>query len=73
MNSVIILWSWATQVTRFFFQPNADIRDELNDWLSQELECAFMELNCDISEYEVKLAISQLKSGKSGGENMSLN
>ena len=49
-----------------FFQPNTDIRDKLNDWLSQELECAFMELNCDISEYEVKLAISQLKSGKSG-------
>ena len=56
-----------------FFQPNADIRDELNDWLSQELECAFVELNCDISEYEVKLAISQLKSGKSGGEDMLLN
>ena len=44
----------------FFPTQYADIRD---DWLSQELECAFMELNCDILEYEVNLAISQLKSG----------
>ena len=56
-----------------FFEASNDIKSELDNWLSQELECAFQELNNDISEAEIRIAISQLKSGKSSGEDKLLN
>ena len=56
-----------------FLKASNDIKSELDNWLSQELECAFQELNNDISEAEIRIAISQLKSGKSSGEDKLLN
>ena len=56
-----------------FVEVSNDIESELDNMLSQELECAFQELSNDISEAEIRIAISQLKSGKSSGEDKLLN
>ena len=56
-----------------FFTPDEAVTQDLADLMADDLECAFHELNCDISEDEIKKAIIALKSGKSGGEDLILN
>ena len=56
-----------------FFRPDASITEELNEMLTSELECAYEELNCEISCEEINKAIKALKSGKSAGEDLLLN
>ena len=56
-----------------FYTPDQDVKDELKQFLENELECAFLELNAEISHDEIKKAIKDLKPGKSSGEDLLLN
>ena len=56
-----------------FFTADENVKEELASLLSEELECAFTELNVEISADEIKNAIRALQPGKSSGEDLLLN
>ena len=56
-----------------FFHADQDILDYVNDRVNDELQGIFDMLNIPIGANEISQAITQLKSGKSGGEDLLIN
>ena len=56
-----------------FYTPDQAVKDELKELLESELQCAFEELNAQITHDDIKKAIKELKPGKSAGEDLLLN
>ena len=56
-----------------FFSSDASIKEELERFLTDDIESAFEELNMPITSDELKKSISQLKQGKSSGSDLLLN
>ena len=53
-----------------FFHADQDILDYVNDRVNDDLQEMFDMLNIPIGVHKIRDAITQLKPGKSGGEDM---
>ena len=56
-----------------FFTPDDDVLNRLNQLITSDMTMAFEELNIPLTHRELEDAIKQLKGGKSGGEDLTIN
>ena len=56
-----------------FYSVDPDIKESLNNIIHSDLQEIFEELNVPIDRNEVYIAVKELKTGKSGGDDLPIN